>query len=299
MERFPDGARVCFVGDSITAVFDYEGQIAQYYRDNFRDSKIRVYNCGVAGGRAWTQLNFLEKDTLIHSPTHAVIMLGVNDSARWLLTHEKTAERYESLENAYEIYKTKLPELCDALEKAGAKIILCTPAPYAEYMESSSEPLRGGYALVAAYAEFCRQLAEKRGYPLCDFHSHITKLLQTENLYNDDRIHPNANGHYHMAKYFLQLQGLDLGEHKPLPDDFKELVKEAMILRDVLSAEINVIANYTLPVEEKYKYVKEYLASGRAPGEYHKRIAQTFLDHNSRWDEQMQKVRELTDKLMG
>ena len=301
MERFPDGARVCFVGDSITAVYDFEGQIAQYYRDNFRDSNVRIYNCGVSGGRAWTQLNFLEKDTLIHSPTHAVVMLGVNDSARWLLGAEKTIERYEGLERAYETYKVKLPELCDALEKAGAEIILCTPAPYAEYMDSEDPALRGGFALVAAYAEFCRQLAEKRGYPLCDFHNHFAKKIQTEKLYNDDRIHPNSAGHYEMAKLFLAMQGLDLGEQKPLPDDFKELVKEAMILRDVLSAEINVIANYnyTLPVEEKYKYVREYLASGRAPGEYYKRIAQVFLDYNSRWDEQMEKVRNLTDKLMG
>ena len=115
MARFPDGARVCFVGDSLTATFNYEGLIAAFYRDNFRDSKVRIYNCGVAGGRAASQLAFLEKDTLIHKPTHAVVMLGVNDSARWILQNEKTEQRFFDLVRAYEKYKVDLPALCDAL----------------------------------------------------------------------------------------------------------------------------------------------------------------------------------------
>ncbi len=299
MERFPDGARVCFVGDSITATFNYEGRIAAFYRDNFRESKIRIYNCGVAGGRAAYQLSFLEKDTLVHNPTHAVVMLGVNDSARWLLNQEKTEERYMHLEGAYERYKKDLPALCDALEKAGAKIILCTPAPYAEYQESPSPALKGGYALVAAYADFCRQLAKERSYPLCDYHSYLTKKLQTEAFYNDDHVHPNDRGQYYIAKCFLEFQGLDIGEQKPLPEEFSELIKESMILRDILSAKINVIGKYDLDDAENERIVREYLAKDRAPTDYHKHIAKVFLEYKDHWDEHMDKVRKLTDELMG
>lgn len=299
MARFPDGARVCFVGDSLTATFNYEGLIAAFYRDNFRDSKVRIYNCGVAGGRAASQLAFLEKDTLIHKPTHAVVMLGVNDSARWILQTEKTEQRFFDLVRAYEKYKVDLPALCDALEQAGAEIILCTPAPYAEYQDSPTEPLKGGYALVAGYAEFCRQLAKERSYPLCDIHSYLTQLLQTEAFYNDDRVHPNDRGQYYIAKHLLEFQGLDLGEQKPVPEEFSELVRECMILRDILSAKINVIGKYDLPEEENKKIVKEYLDADRAPSPYHKRIAETFLQHVDHWDEQMAKVRKLTDELMG
>ena len=155
MQRFPDGARVCFVGDSLTATFNYEGHIAAFYRENFRASKVRIYNCGVAGGRAASQLAFLEKDTLVHNPTHAVVMLGVNDSARWLLQSEKSVERYRRLAEAYERYMKDLPALCDAFENAGAKIILCTPAPYAEYQDTSSAPLKGG---ICSCGRICRIL---------------------------------------------------------------------------------------------------------------------------------------------
>jgi hypothetical protein len=72
-----------------------------------------------------------------------------------------------------------------------------------------------------------------------------------------------------------------------------------MILRDILSAKINVIGKYDLPEEENKKIVKEYLDADRAPTPYHKRIAETFLQHVDHWDEQMAKVRKLTDELMG
>ena len=35
MARFPDGARVCFVGDSITHNGLFIAYIAAYYRENF------------------------------------------------------------------------------------------------------------------------------------------------------------------------------------------------------------------------------------------------------------------------
>ncbi len=158
---------------------------------------------------------------------------------------------------------------------------------------------RGGYALVAGYAEFCRQLAKARSYPLCDIHSYLTEKLQTEAFYNDDHVHPNDRGQYYIAKCFLEFQGLDLGEQKPLPEEFSELFKESMILRDILSAKINVIGKYSLPDDENERIVREYLDAGKAPGEYHKRIARVFLEHKDRWDEHMENVRKLTDELMG
>ena len=299
MARFPDGARVCFVGDSITATFNFVARIAAFYRENFREARVRIYNCGVSGGRAASQLAFLEKDTLVHKPTHAVVMLGVNDSARWLLDGEKNEERYMRLEAAYERYKKDLPALCDALENAGAEIILCTPAPYAEYQKSPRPALKGGYALVAAYAEFCRQLAKERNYPLCDYHSYLTKKLQTEVFYNDDLIHPNERGQYYMAKCFVEHQGLDIGEEKPIPEEFSELIRESQILRSILSAKINVIGKYDLDDRENVRITEEYLEAGRAPTDYHKRVAQTFLKYYAHWDEHMDKVRRLTDELMG
>ena len=111
MSRFPDGARVCFVGDSITATFEHEARIADFYIKNFRSSKIRIYNCGVAGGTALSQRTYLEDDTFVHNPTHAVVMLGVNDSQRWLLSGEKTPERYNALERAFENYIIVLREV--------------------------------------------------------------------------------------------------------------------------------------------------------------------------------------------
>ena len=46
--------------------------------------------------------------------------------------------------------------------------------------------------------------------------------MQTDDLYNDDCVHPTPHGYYYMAKCFLEFQGLDIGEEKEIPEYLKD-----------------------------------------------------------------------------
>jgi len=301
MERFPDNARVCFVGDSITATYDHPARVADYYLTRFPGCGMRFYCCGVAGGTARSQRIFLKDDTLCHKPTHAVLMRGVNDSARWLLGEEKSARRYEILKARYDDYTKNLPMLCDELEKENVKITLCTPVPYAEYQETAQPPLRGGYALIAGYADFCRRFAAERGYPLCDYHAYFAEKMQTEDLFGPDHIHPVEKGQYYMAKCFLEFQGLEIGEFAPIPEKYEELRRVSMLVRNIFAVELMVIGdlNYDKTTEEKLRIVQDYIDAGKAPTDYFKNITAQYMQNKCRQDELARLTHELTEQVMG
>ena len=61
------------------------GRITSYnvcYTKLLREEKITFYNCGIGGNQAHDILERMESDILVHNPTHAVIMLGMNDVHR-------------------------------------------------------------------------------------------------------------------------------------------------------------------------------------------------------------------------
>ena len=182
LERFPNGARVCFIGDSLTAQNTVQWMTVDCYKQNFPNDEVEFFNCGVAGGTAASALLYLEDDALIHNPTHAVISFGVNDSSRDTLSLPRTAERYGRMVTAFENYKVNMRKLCDELITRGIKVTLCTPPPYDEYHESTIPALVGGYALMLAYAEEVRKIAKEKNLPLCDYAEYFAREMQTDIL---------------------------------------------------------------------------------------------------------------------
>ena len=65
MERFPDGARVCFIGDSLVARNQAMPVVIETYKEKFPNAKIRFFNCGVSGGTAKYAHDSFEDDVLI------------------------------------------------------------------------------------------------------------------------------------------------------------------------------------------------------------------------------------------
>ncbi len=275
-ERFPDGARVCFIGDSLTAQNHVLPRIIDYYKTHFPDSGITFFNCGTAGGTAAYARAIFEEDVLSCRPTHAVVAFGVNDSRRGLLANPADAERYTLLVNAYNAYQEHLTALCDTVLAYGIKLILATPAPYAEYQDSDETPLRGGFALMLGYADFVRTLAREKAIPLCDYHATLSAAMQGDVLYTPDRIHPSVHGYYHMAKCFLAWQGLDIGEETPEPDyaDWRVAVSR---LRDLYAAECMVIKDYARPLDEKLQVMRDFVAADGPKHPFIEASAEKFL----------------------
>lgn len=263
MRGFPKGARVVFLGDSITHANDYISRIVDYYHQNLSDRKVSFYNCGVSGGSLRTLLTIFDQDIVVHKPTHAVIMIGINDSARYLLSDlPRGKERYDRMLWAFNAYKERLSTICQKLEALGCEIILCTQTPYDEYQESDVPTFKGGFALLSAYAEYVRCYAKEKGYKLCDYHTYISKVAQSDAVIRPDRVHPNELGHYHMAKCFLEFQGYDIGEYKDIPEYLSEWRNRVSELRDIHAAEYLIIQDYSLSTEERISTIKEKLTAG-------------------------------------
>lgn len=281
MSRFPDGARVCFVGDSITHNGLFIAHITAYYREHFPEAKVEFYDCGISGATLRCTLNCFEEDIRPYDPTHVVLMMGVNDSMRTALSDKTGDEKYETLEAAFERFKGRLDTFCGMIKDMGAELTLCTPMPYAEYMESDTPPLRGGSALLLAYADYVRGFAQERGYDLCDYHAYATRVMQTEKtIIRPDRVHPTERGQYHMAKCFLAFQGFDLGEEKPMPADVAKWHEVVLDVRATIAAEHFVMHDdFTSTDEQRMEAIKQWLEQekDRPDTDYYKELYQRYL----------------------
>ncbi|MBQ8525118.1 MAG: hypothetical protein IJ460_00130 [Clostridia bacterium] len=127
MNGFPDNARVCFLGDSITHNNEFVSRISAYYHENLKERNVNFYNCGVSGGGIYTLLQIFDEDIISRKPTHAVIMIGINDSGRDSLAMPRGEERYRLLNEHFENYKKNLDLLTKKLTDNNVEIILCTP----------------------------------------------------------------------------------------------------------------------------------------------------------------------------
>lgn len=281
MKIFPKNSRVCFVGDSITHNNGFISHIVGFYNEHYKDRNINFYNCGVSGGHVSTLFPIFEDDILSHNPTHAVIMLGMNDSERLLLLEKRDKQRYEKLLNAFDLYKKNLAELCEKFKEKQVEIILCTPTPYDEYQESETEVLPGGFALIEGYADYVRKFAQDNGFALCDYHKYLSRKIQEAALINSDRVHPSDVGHYYMAKCFLLFQGLEIGENKKIPEYMNRWRELVEIYRNIRATEYFIVKDYTLSFEERIESVQRYIdeESGGIYREYFIELAQLYLKY--------------------
>ena len=283
MKQFPKNSRVCFVGDSITHRSIFSKHIVAYYREHFSELSIEFYNCGIAGGYLSNTIRIFDEDVAIYDPTHIVLMIGVNDSRRDLLSRPSTEERYEKLHEAYEKYKNNMECFYQLTSERGIELILCTPAPYAEYQKTDEfPPLPGGYALIGGYADFVRSFAREHGLALCDYHKAMTRAMQTEILFDPDRVHPTQNGHAVMAKEFLSMLGIDYEPLKTFSDDIEEWYDVTQTLRNIITTEFLMIPGYAnMNDDERSAKISEYYENMKngsyAPGPYFERLVLAYV----------------------
>lgn len=304
MERFKHGDRVCFVGDSITSQNRYVALIVDHYKTNFPKEDIKFFNCGISGGTASILMKYFDEDVFSHKPTHIFVMLGVNDSCRDVLFLPRTQERYSKLKKAYENFKINFSNLCQKAVNTGAKLTVMTPPPYAEYQVSPREALKGGFALISGYADYIRSLSKEKTYETFDIHSFMTEQLQTEILYNDDRVHPNDLGHYCIAKCFLKNQGLDIGEFKEYPEYLEKWRQAVISYREIYAVENMLIQDDTATPDKKVEFIKEYLENkkylnpDRTEGVnlFFKKVAEGYVENKMRQAELYLQIDKIFDE---
>ena len=305
VESFPAGARVVFIGDSITAGVNYCTRVAAHYKKYLPERKVVFHGAGISGGSCTSALLYYDAQITPFSPTHATIMLGVNDSDRTALTVTDPEAGQTRLDTAFERYCKQMHELLDRLAADGVEVTLCTPAPYAEFFVTGEEPLPGGYALIRRYAEQVRRVAGERGLGLIDFHSYLSERYLTEEIYNPDHVHPNELGQYRMAECVLGSQGLDIDPYQPMEElkAAEPLLAEWNILSGKIAGlyavEWMVVRNFALPTEEKLALVQSYIDDGRYnDNPYFRNITKLFMENKPREAEMLTRLDALREEMI-
>jgi lysophospholipase L1-like esterase len=210
---FKKGDRICFIGNSITHNGEFHHNILLYYVTRFPKRPVSFYNAGIKGDVTGGILHRIDDDILVHRPTHAVIMIGMNDVQRHLYgnTITQDADTLARRKVALELYRNNLDSIIRIFIRKGVKVILQKPSPYDQ---TSTIKIANGLGVNDALYEcatIMQTLATKYKLPTIDYWTlmtDITRQLQAKNptatLTVNDRVHPNSTGHMIMAYQFLK-----------------------------------------------------------------------------------------------
>ncbi|WP_127132717.1 SGNH/GDSL hydrolase family protein [Pseudoflavitalea rhizosphaerae] len=209
---FPDGAKVCFVGNSITQAGEYLHYIRGFYATRFPDQKVEFINCGISGDVTGGILARMQPDIMVHKPDYAVIMIGMNDVNRPLY-----AARFngidsirEKKEMALATYKENLSQIVKYLVDNKVKVVLQKPSIYDQTAKIPKENLNGVNDALKTCAGYMQELADSYRLRTVDYWSimtNINKKMQARDssftIVGKDRVHPASPGHFTMAYQFL------------------------------------------------------------------------------------------------
>jgi hypothetical protein len=196
---FSKGDRWCAIGDSITHQGRYLEPIYLYYLTRFPEDRFRLFNCGCGGDTAAGTLRRMDTDILVHQPTVATVMLGMNDI--WWKNNKLIGPRD---------YLRDLTRIVDQLQQANCRVILCTSSPYDASVRSGNQidPLRQG---LDGCVQQMRELAATREIPVVDIFEAMSEIAKRGQAANPDftmqiadRTHPTAIGGLVMAYTFLR-----------------------------------------------------------------------------------------------
>lgn len=215
---FADGEVVALVGDSITHSGRWHLYIADFYATRFPGRQVRFLNCGISGDTAGGVLARLDVDILVHHPTVAVVMLGMNDVGQnsYKAGRDGDAKVVTAREQAITSYQNNLTKVVERLQAGGVKrLVLVTPSPFDQTAQMQQENLPGVNDALGRCGTFVTGLAGRLGAGLVDFNGPMTALnLERQRqdpaftLIGPDRGHPGAPGHLVMAWLFLKAQGV-------------------------------------------------------------------------------------------
>ncbi len=211
--QFAEGARVAFIGDSITHHGLAVNLIQAYYAEHLPARRVKIFNLGTGGDNAGAVLYNRREEILSYRPTEAVVMFGVNDIAGARNYPEHPDEGIlKKRAVACADHLQNMRALCAWLAEHGIAVTLCSAVGRDE-VTPGTECLSFGAtaALAELYAENCRAIPGLKHTvdwtgPLQTLMADLVALGGPA-LFEADRTHPNALGQQMMATIFLAAQG--------------------------------------------------------------------------------------------
>lgn len=192
--------KITCVGDSIT---QGEGRgyvtiLSEYLKILYPTASITVENMGVPGSTSADLLKSFQKDAIEHHPDLITISIGVND----VRLHKGALTPGE--------FEANLSRLLDLAEKSKIPVLLMTPTPVGEDLESRQNKR------VAEYGQALKHLALTRHVSFIDNFATFSSMISTyrdsaqacDNLLTQDGIHPNRLGHRVIANRLMMYLGI-------------------------------------------------------------------------------------------
>jgi lysophospholipase L1-like esterase len=195
------------VGDSITEQKMYSVLIEDYLLMCQPADHLRVSQVGWSGEVAPSASNRLEVSMLPFAPTVATVCYGMNDGGYSPLNDEK-AERY----------RTAQTSIVEKFKKAGVHTIVlgCGAVDSNSYRNDPAKAEMYNKTL-ASLSDIDRQIARQQGVTFADLHGIMVDTMARAKakygpgyqVFGNDGVHPNWNGHLVMAYAYLKGLGCD------------------------------------------------------------------------------------------
>ena len=187
---FPKDARVCFVGDSLTACSFWVEYVYEYYLEKFPGTQLRVYNSGISSSNIGFLMSSFEENIMVWNPTHVVLMIGVNDMVHIHGTHDERAATF----------KKDLKWITDTFLERGITVYYAIEPRYKYNVENCT-----------IIHDVTKQLALEYDIGVCDFYTLFTPFIKDHDreVLLPDNVHFSAIGECVIARLFLSSQGFD------------------------------------------------------------------------------------------
>ena len=203
---FENGNTICLLGDSITHGGQFHEFLQLYYATRYPNLKLTFINCGIAGDNAEGMIYRLDKDVLIHKPSHVFLMTGMNDVIRTLYFEGKASDEIiEKRKIALFEYKKNTDVLAEKFEASGISPIYLTPSIYDQYSKIEKENDLGCNDALIECSDHIKSIAYQYDATVVDLNTPMKNIMERE-LQNDslftivgkDRVHPETTGHFIM-----------------------------------------------------------------------------------------------------
>ena len=252
MEKmFEKGARVAFVGDSITHNGRAIAYIQEYYCTHFPEREVRIYNFGIGGDTAAGACRRLDEIMAI-DPTEAVVMFGVNDMGVGYYGATPTEEHLSGRAERRRLHLEATVRLVGLLRERGLPVTLCSAVGRDEISPDAPGTKTYGAtdALLAMYHDNLKAVGKASLKNTVDYLSPLQELqrglvaLGGPSLFAVDRTHPSPLGQEMMARILLRAQGLPVElpsaeaivegwRERPLSAKIRALHGASMKIRDL------------------------------------------------------------------
>lgn len=237
-----DGQRLLFLGDSNTYAGGFINYLDAYLFTRFPDKKFELINLGlpsetVSGlsepDHPWPRPCVHERldRALAKTKPHVVVACyGMNDGIYYPFDEERFAK-----------YQEGTVQLIDKVKKAGAKLVLMTPAPF-DPLPLKDRVLPAGaekYSYLKPYQDYDKVLRrysdwlvslQTKDLPVVDAHQRLRQELTRQRqatpkfFFSGDGIHPNLQGHRLICEQLLHIWQAQLPNDLDQPR-FAELLK--------------------------------------------------------------------------